>query len=909
MINLKSLIATTVSEGNNLVQESGLVPGNLTTLGNQFTNESANAIAKFEGSIKGGVDQLSEFKNVATAEINTLKNNVVAETNKITANINGEIAANEFLNNTGLNANNTVVSDIGNGSSSSETFDAGADTSDAGFENADFILDEITVNPIKPNVLEKFVSANYQWTLSALTNEELADPDNTYMKTGPRNIIIKSGGGSNSLGDKKVTTAMEDNLTGRTEMFIEEVNISSIIAPNVRARTFSYHQFSFRVIEPYSMGQFFEALEVGAKRARHFNFIDAPFLMSLDWVGYLQEPSTPGGHDFNDNLGNVARLSQIPGESARHMPIKILDATMSITAKGAEYDVQALAYNTTGLTDLVQQIPIDVAIQGETVEELLQSKALSLTTILNSNLLKREEKDDRVFADEYIILFPTKQESLKAATANANSQMATVPPGSNFSEDELQAIQRQFGEEQFEQILETQSFSFKEWAQKVLGISIKRTRLSDELKADSVTQTNINKIGKSKIVYDTLQDGSQAHSPHGLVYSKDQQVTNQAPIQISKTQREMKFTKGTKIHKIIEEVILSSEYGRGLVDKAIKPNGAKEWFRIESQVYNLPVPEVEAKRGRPPKIYVYRVVPYDVNMSLIDKPTAIGHGEDRLNTQIVKEYNYLYTGENKDVLDFDLNFETRFFTPLPVGRGSSQSDVKNHGSFVNTESMDESGALGVEVTAEEVGDVNNVQGAVRKVGDVSLVNFSSGMRAVPGNEKDEIARTFHNALINHQVDLMELNLKIWGDPYWISDSGMGNYHGEQFSGDKEKFIDSRGQMVYENRELYIRVNFRTPLDYGDNGVAQFNQTAKDNKDKASAELEKFSGIYKCIEIKSSFNQGRFEQELLLLRMRNQARQAVNVKKPNTDKSAGTVATVTDGNSGISGAPHFGGPPR
>ena len=64
---------------------------------------------------------------------------------------------------------------------------------------------------IKSNELEKFRSMQYIWSLYCLTNEELRDPDNTYMVEGkePNVVLIKGGGGTGTVGKRKATTSLE----------------------------------------------------------------------------------------------------------------------------------------------------------------------------------------------------------------------------------------------------------------------------------------------------------------------------------------------------------------------------------------------------------------------------------------------------------------------------------------------------------------------------------------------------------------------------------------------------------------------------------------------------------------------------------------------------------------------------
>ena len=96
---------------------------------------------------------------------------------------------------------------------------------------------------IKANELEKFRSMQYIWSLYCLTNEELRDPDNTYMVEGkePNVVLFKGGGGTGTVGKRKATTSLE-RKGGRVEYFINSVTIDSVITPNGRTRMNQMHQ-------------------------------------------------------------------------------------------------------------------------------------------------------------------------------------------------------------------------------------------------------------------------------------------------------------------------------------------------------------------------------------------------------------------------------------------------------------------------------------------------------------------------------------------------------------------------------------------------------------------------------------------------------------------------------------------
>ena len=60
----------------------------------------------------------------------------------------------------------------------------------------------------------------------------------------------------------------------------------------------------------------------------------------------------------------------------------------------------------------------------------------------------------------------------------------------------------------------------------------------------------------------------------------------------------------------------------------------------------------------------------------------------------------------------------------------------------------------------------------------------------------------------------------------------------------------------------INVNFRTGFDFDENGVMRFPTVG-------GKKLDHFSGIYRVVLINNSFSNGKFQQELDLIRIRHQ----------------------------------------
>lgn len=127
-----------------------------------------------------------------------------------------------------------------------------------------------------------------------------------------------------------------------------------------------------------------------------------------------------------------------------------------------------------------------------------------------------------------------------------------------------------------------------------------------------------------------------------------------------------------------------------------------------------------------------------------------------------------------------------------------------------------------------------------------------------GSETTEelVARTFHNAFLNNSGGLINVELEILGDPYWMVDSGISNYFSPA-SGDNPLTTED-GTMNYEGSDVFIYLTFRTPTDIN-------NQSGLYNFPDGGSESP-FSGIYKVVRCENNFADGTFKQKLKTIRM-------------------------------------------
>ena len=731
--------------------------------------------------------------------------------------------------------NETKEGEVLNGSATSSAYsnDANVDSNSYGPHKNEEIKVETKKDPpkvnvyinrsnLKKNILEQFRTHSQIWSMYILTPEEYSQPDETFMQSEPMINIIRGAGGSQNMKGRRVTTQLED-AHGRVEYYIDNVEMNSVVGPGGPTRIPPVHEFRWEVTEPYSMGQFLESLQVGAVMAGYKTYISAPILLMCDFIGHTDDNQTK----------RVAR---------RYFPLQLGTAMMTVDAGGTKYECSGVSRNGAAYTDAVQQIQTDITIVGGTIEQVLQSGSQSLTRVMNTTLLERESTEHQQYADEYIIVFPKVEDvaSKKIKTDEAEvSEKATYDPKEMF--------ETRYGENQGEQ-----EINYEEWIKNVTGFSVQRSKTSDALRAGTVKQENMNTIGTSKLLRHKLDDGAIKPATYYASYDSKKNVFEQGSIAIPPDLRAFKFTKGTKLNEIIEEMVVASEYGKELMNKKPDEHGFREWFNIQAMIFDIPVKQVADKIGRLPKIYVFKVFPYKVHASLWMSPSDVPAGQNHILRDVRKEYNYIYTGKNKDVLGFDLKYEYRFMTPVPMDKGKKQTQSQNQ---VVVEKETDTVEQGSE------GKTDPPAVPMKAVGMTDIQPITTGMRGTAlDGVKDTIARSFHQALINSNVDLINLQLRIMGDPWYLSDSGLGNY---QADSGPIMFDDENQQMDYVKQQIFVSVNFRTPWDI--DPVSQGGLLSS----KGDMIVKPFSGLYRVVKLRSSFNQGQFEQELDLLRMPNQ----------------------------------------
>jgi len=682
-----------------------------------------------------------------------------------------------------------------------------------------------------PNPMEQFASYSCLWTLACLTPEQFNNPAS--YRSNPQtlnNIVFSSGGRYDS---QRVKT-----FFGTPEYFINNFQMNCIIGTNEKTGNSNAIKFSFDIVEPHSMGLLLQSMQNAAVKAGYLSYLDnAPYVLRMDIQGY-------------DELGRV-----IKSIKPKFFTLKIVSMKFSVNEGGSLYKVEAIPYNHQGFSDTVNVTYTDIKISGDLkgkgiVSEVLATSKDSLAAVLNRNEDKLKVEGRIGEPDQYAIQFPTLAGEWK-------SSAGTPLTAKNATVDPLATAQALI---------------------KVTGGAAKPQ--------DTVNQL-VNELGTASLGFDGKRGGNILFKRADDQIDAKTGVIKRDGMTIDPKARAFQFGQGQSLTSMINQVILSSDYAKkAILDKnqggfGTTPEGYIKWFKLDVQVELL---KYDPITGDYAKKITYRVVPYYIHQSIFSNPSSAPVGYSELMKTVVKEYQYIYTGQNVDVLKFDININNLFYAganPSPENQGSKTDNQDQKLS----EQKNKTARTGQgQAAASQAAQM----GRARPDRDPRLLKGYKGGNPDKTTEQN-IAESFQQAFISgNSADLVTVDLEIMGDPYWIVDSGIGNYFASAPSPVSQ--ITNDGTMNYESGNVYIYLTFRTPADINETtGLYDFSVAGKESP---------FSGIYRVNMCENTFSDGQWKQKLKCLRM-------PGPQGPEADKTTqGTLATVISavGNSAIEVGP-------
>lgn len=670
---------------------------------------------------------------------------------------------------------------------------------------------EDTINPIKnsepyfqsivKNPLEQYASFTQVWTLACLEPAQFNNPE-SYRKEGAlKNIVLSSAG---RFDAERVKTA-----SGSPEFFIDDVEIVSVISPTQNVGNSQAISLNFKVYEPFSMGLFLQSLQTAARLSRYPNYISAPFVLKLEYLGY-------------NDLGQVLSPTNNPYVSPKYFVLQLTRANFTVNEGGSQYEVTAVPYNHQAFNDVTTTVYKDISLEsGETgtVAEVLSLGEKSLVAALNQ-IEQNLVKNGRIrVPDQYDIQFPSEASRFtRAAESSSGNNPASADPNSPKSKS-------------------------------IGGGGI----------VETTVDLDINPIGAANFGFSQATGGKYP-------FLKEDEALNEAGVfeknglRIDPQNRQFQFSQGQSILKIIERIITSSTHATDAQKPENKIDGFILYYRVDVQTELL---EFDDLIGDYAKKITFRIVPYFVHESIFMNPNSVPSGYKELENRVVKNYEYIYTGQNVDVLNFEIKINNLFYVgmnPSPEDQNATDQDLATSGT-----SPDSANETRTAEGASPGAKFSNI-GRPRPLPDPELLKENNSGGSGEKTVAIKVAEAFHRAFITgSSADLVSVDLEILGDPYWLSDSGIGNYFSRPTGVLSQ--ITEDGSMSKDAAEVYVYLTFRTAADINE-VTGLYNFPVVGNKSP-------FSGIYRVVKVESIFASGRFTQRLSCVRMIGQSQDFID----------------------------------
>jgi hypothetical protein len=683
-------------------------------------------------------------------------------------------------------------------------------------------VDPIVINSGQSNVLNKYRSYNYNFTLAALSKDQANNPD-SYRNSALKYVVLKSGGkgtsgvstispessstpsgglATNQASGTQITSSstqkistydinrivegFNQNSPGRFDMFIDDVEIETIMEFAKNSGTTQPTKISFDVIEPYSINGFIESIYVTALAAGWPTYMGASFLLKMEFFGYTDDDVTPSN--------SPSKVEQ----STRYFIFQFATLDVDVTEKGTKYKCTGVPIEqiALGQDNVLKET---VTASGKTVGEMLTDFMKNL----NEQIKKRDEntsgKKKPPGHDVYDIKFATIDSStgFNYAAKNKIASSKIIEP----NKDAKLSAQPDPG-------TSTQPDNYK----------------SDGQKTPSAQQNASNPVSVS----------------FPMIGSPTATFADQAVI-----------------HECISSVIRDSEYLRQLLNDIQNKtngvpdkNGMVDYFLVRVEKTNQTVAN-PYNNNMPYQNYTYVVTPYKIHYYKVP-----GYHNQDINTSNIitlRNYNYIYTGHNIDVLNFKLQFNTLFYEALPAALGNSTAKPSK-----NTSAPTNNNDANFDPEGTGINNYNQeIPNAPKKIDSTPTETVQSGGNANQPSDDPyyKLARNMHEAVINSKASMITGEIEILGDPFYLVTGGIGNNNPKPSANNGVIEYVGEGEAPYNYGQLFINIQFKNPIDID----PVTGQMFFDPKQVP------FSGVYSVTTVNSTFKDGKFTQRLQIIR--------------------------------------------
>lgn len=691
------------------------------------------------------------------------------------------------------------------------------------------------------NILHDYTNYTYRITLFFLTSEDynlLAASPDTFI---PKYSLISSAGGyARTTGS--TTTVPAGGQSGtvyettrhpdfRTDFYIDNLQLQTIVGLNSKTKATNAVDISFTITEPYGLSLLDRLLSAcETSKDNITNYMAQPYLLQLD---ILANPT-------DEKLINLRQTNNVI--ISKKFPIKLLELKIKPSASGTVYSCRAMPFNHIAFNTTVASVPITLNVEASTVGEFFGGSD-DVARIFIGQLKSDEErieKDLEEWKNEVVAVggVPPSAQQISERRKQLRDGIAVVTRSFTAA---YNSYNEKVAKDQKLSQLPPTKIAFNIPDSEIAGSEIieierqsKDTRMGDPKKGVQVAGTDPD--FKKKQTF-TINHGTSIIDVVDMVmgkskYIKDNLVKNQAESN-NVTQRDSQEENSKKI----------------------------KWYKI---IPTVALTDFDKKLNTYSKTVLYSILPYEtIN---VNHPNASVTTAQNIEELVVRTYDYLYTGKNKDILKLDIDFDTTFYTQI----SSYRNQLSRNGNDFSSDENDAAQAE-TEFTVNQTGAFNTMPPRELAVGGSN--RSAVGVASSTSPDENVIADIKKSLYTSQRGDNLNIKLQIIGDPAFIKQDDIffnpgsvedyDNYSQLTNQGSQKIPVNNSGQILFDAQQVYVKLIVKNFVDINDSLALVNKQDILSNGRTTDGT---FSGVYRVLSVQSEFSKGQFTQTLDMIRI-------------------------------------------
>jgi hypothetical protein len=585
------------------------------------------------------------------------------------------------------------------------------------------------------------------------------------------------------------------------DFYFESMTLESVIGMTQESRGTNVVNIKMVIVEPHGMSLLDRFLATSQKSLGEPNYTNLPYLLEIEFFGY-------------DDSGNPVAMPDM----IKLIPFKFTNVKISGSEAGSRYDIEAVPFGHQGFFETNVTTPAKFEITATTVGDMFQNVSLSGTTA----------------------------DTISAAASQANTQASTTSTSSSSNKPIT---------------IKTPSIvaAYNLWQQNLV---INKTYKHPDV--ITVFWTNVPTLNypspvdflNSKVITPDYVPISKASTYDPDIAGKNtaakannRKIQSSTPISIGQLNKQViTIDQGTSMIDVLNRAITNSTYVTNQIVDPATQNGKStstpttpgslqsvagnknvDWFKITPVIF---LKEYDTSRNSYAKDIIFCVQPYTYyNQKDPRAPMS------QPNT-ILRDYEYIYTGKNLDIIEFTIKYDHLWFnalaaTPNKTEAVANSKNASPNKQMQNTTPFDPSNAAPLPAVA------------------LSSTAQTSNFTSTDNSMKTVASSVANNIYSDTMGDMITVEFTILGDPQWIKQDDI--YWNPLGAASQLTQPYANGSFTMDAGQTFVRLSFKTPVDFDD--------TTGLNRNNPDIPQLLVQGIYNVIKVTSHFDGGVFTQRL------------------------------------------------